>query len=223
MRQTPPDSEDARDHLQVPPADDLGLSGLPSRPPDEGPSEADIEESERASSGNQGKWLARAGIVILIVAIASMIIPMLMVIFPPDRAAPAVPASSARGTVAVVTRVIDGRTIEVQIDGKAAIVRYLGIKLPDDDLWREWSARVNRDWVSEKTVVLERDVTDTDSEGRLLRYVWLDDLLVNGGIIAAGLGTFAVESPDLRYAPDLARYERNARQGKVGMWQATGA
>lgn len=230
MRQQPPDSHDARDQLPPLPEDDFNLSGRSARGRaeddgpafDEGPSPEDIEASERAASGRPGRWLARAGIVFLIIAIASMIIPMLLVLLPQGSAPASSTSGPVRGTRALVTRVIDGRTIAVDIDGKPATVRYLGVELPTGEPWREWSARVNAQWVDGKTVVLEKDVTDTDSEGRLLRYVWLGDLLINAGILAVGLGTFTAQSPDLRYASDLARYEENARREKVGIWQTSG-
>lgn len=230
MRQQPPDSRDARDQLPPLPEDDFSLSGRSLRGRaqdegpafDEGPSQEDIEASERAASGRPGRWLARAGVVFLIIAIASMIIPMLLVLLPLGAAPESSSSAPVRGTPALVTRVIDGRTIAVDIDGKAATVRYLGVEIPSDDLWREWAARVNAQWVDGKTVVLERDVSDTDAEGRLLRYVWLGDLLVNAGMLAVGLGTFAAQSPDLRYASDLASYEANARREKVGIWQTSG-
>ena len=50
----------------------------------EGPSEADIEASERAASGTTGRWLARAGIIFLLIALASLIVPAIMLLFPPE-------------------------------------------------------------------------------------------------------------------------------------------
>jgi micrococcal nuclease len=190
---------------------------------DEGPSEADIEASERASSGTTGRWLARAGIIFLLIAMASLIVPAIMLLFPPGAGAPAQTANLPERTSAVVTDVIDGITIEVDVGGQPFVVRYLGVELPaQEEPWRGLAGEVNRNWVNGRSVLLERDVTDTDRDGRLLRYVWVDDLFVNGALIAVGLGTHAVQFPDLRYSADLEIYERNARAEKVGIWQTRG-
>ena len=194
-----------------------------SKERDEGPSKADIEASERPTSGRGGRWLARAGIIFLIVALLSLIIPALMLLLPPARSAATPGSSLPARTSGVVTEVIDGVTIRVEIDGASVLVRYLGIAPPPaDGPWRGWASAVNERWVGGKTVLLERDVTDIDPDGRLLRYVWVDDLFVNGALIAVGLGTHVDQFPDLRYSADLDMYERNARAEKIGIWETRG-
>jgi micrococcal nuclease len=189
----------------------------------EGPSEADIAASERASSGSTGKWLARAGLVFLLLALLSLIVSAIVPFLQQDGASPAgMPAVPDRSR-ALVTGVIDGNTIAVEIEGAAYEVRYLGVDLPPPgDPWRGWAASVNSRWVAGKTVLVERDATDADEDGRLLRYVWVDDLFVNGALLAVGLGSHTDRYPDPRYSPDLALYERNARAEKLGMWQTRG-
>jgi endonuclease YncB( thermonuclease family) len=174
--------------------------------------------------GRTGRWLARAGIIFLIVALLSLIIPALMLLFPPARGAVGQATPLPARTSGVVTEIIDGITVRVEIDGKPFVVRYLGIALPpSNDPWRGWTSAVNERWVGGKTVLLERDVTDADADGRLLRYVWVDDLFVNGALIAIGLGTHVDQFPDLRYSTDLEMYEQNARAEKVGIWETRGA
>ncbi|MBI2965607.1 MAG: hypothetical protein HYY34_05335, partial [Chloroflexi bacterium] len=122
---------------------------------DEGPSKADIEASERPTSGRGGRWLARAGIIFLIVALLSLIIPAVMLLFPPVRGAADPGSLLPTRTSGVVTEVIDGITIRVEIDGASFLVRYLGIALPPpDDPWRGWASAVNERWVAGKTVLL---------------------------------------------------------------------
>ena len=77
---------------------------------------------------------------------------------------------------AYVTRVIDGDTIEVKIDGEEFKVRLIGINCPEKG---ESQYEVVRQKVENQilntTVYLEKDVSNTDKYDRLLRYVWIEE------------------------------------------------
>jgi len=97
-------------------------------------------------------------------------------------------------TVPVVTRVIDGDTIEVSIAGESYKVRYIGIDTPELDDKRpkfcalaQEATRYNRELVKGKTVRLEKDISETDQYGRLLRYVYVGDIFVNAELVRQGL------------------------------------
>ncbi|MBI4220086.1 MAG: thermonuclease family protein, partial [Chloroflexi bacterium] len=188
----------------------------------EGPSLRDRELSERPQSGKPGKWLARAGFAFLALAVLSMVIPAILVFLPARGQDPADTRSRIK---AEVIDIIDGATIQVKIDGKPYAVRYLGVELaPPGDLWRTYAGAANREWVEGQTVFLERDITDADAEGRLLRYVWVgDDLMVNAALIAVGLARYSEEPPDVRYSAVLKQFESNARAEKTGIWRTRGA
>ena len=69
-------------------------------------------------------------------------------------------------------------------------VRYIGVATPEyGHPWYDLVTDVNRNWVVGKEVDLERDKVDSDSQGRLLRYVYLDGAMVNAALIAVGLGS----------------------------------
>ena len=71
--------------------------------------------------------------------------------------------------VARVTQVIDGDTIRVEGGYK---VRYIGIDTPEmGEAFGMEAWQANRKLVEGKKVRLERDVSETDKYGRLLRYV----------------------------------------------------
>src|SRR3990167_1293984 len=79
-----------------------------------------------------------------------------------------------------VVKVIDGDTIE--IDGGAR-VRYIGIDTPETvsptsaiECYGKESSNKNRELVEGKTVRLEKDVSEIDKYGRLLRYVYVGDI-----------------------------------------------
>jgi len=82
----------------------------------------------------------------------------------------------------------------VLIDGVEYRVRYIGIDTPEtfhptrgeQPYGKEASAR-NKELVGGRTVYLEKDISETDRYGRLLRYVWLEDgTMVNGALVADG-------------------------------------
>ncbi|MEA2016532.1 MAG: thermonuclease family protein [Actinomycetota bacterium] len=74
-------------------------------------------------------------------------------------------------------RVIDGDTIELE---NGDIVRYIGINTPEtDEFYGDIATSKNSDLVLNKTLRLEKDVSETDKYGRLLRYVYVGDIFVN--------------------------------------------
>lgn len=121
-------------------------------------------------------------------------------------AAPIGPTEQAR-----VVEVIDGDTIVVDRGEGAETVRYIGIDTPereDPPELYEAADRANRALVEGRTVVLERDVSEVDRFGRLLRYVWLDEpdgwVMVNLELVRSGVAEIVVFRPDVRHL-DLFR------------------
>ena len=118
-----------------------------------------------------------------------------------------------------VTRVIDGDTITIAGGYK---VRYIGIDTPEVYPRVEafgieaWQA--NRELVEGKEVRLERDVTETDRYGRLLRYVYVDDIFVNAELVRLGLARSKAYPPDTEYQDLLEEMEAEAREAGRGMW-----
>jgi endonuclease YncB( thermonuclease family) len=128
-------------------------------------------------------------------------------------------------TTPLVTRVIDGDTIEVNIAGTTYKVRYIGIDTPElDDKRPEFCAlaqeatRYNRQLVEGKTVRLEKDITETDQYGRLLHYVYVDDTFVNAELVRQGLAWAISYPPDTKYQGYLEELEAEARQAGRGIW-----
>jgi endonuclease YncB( thermonuclease family) len=127
-----------------------------------------------------------------------------------------------------VTRVIDGDTIEVNIGSAIYKVRYIGIDTPElDDKRAEYYAlaqeatRFNRQLVERKTVRLEEDVSQVDKYGRLLRYVYVDDIFVNAELVKQGLAWAKAYEPDTKYQDILEEAEKEARQAGWGIWALT--
>lgn len=128
-------------------------------------------------------------------------------------------------TRCLVTRVIDGDTIEVHTEGKLYKVRYIGIDTPETKHPTkpvEWmgkeAAAKNEELVGGKIVGLEKDVSDTDRYGRLLRYVWVRDLMVNAELVRLGFAQVSTYPPDVRYQKRFLQLQREARENGRGLW-----
>jgi micrococcal nuclease len=76
--------------------------------------------------------------------------------------------------------------------------------------------------VAGKTVVLEKDVSETDQYGRLLRYVWLQQgpswTLVNLELVRLGYATALRYPPDVKYADLFEAAQSGAESSLVGIW-----
>lgn len=128
-----------------------------------------------------------------------------------------------------VVRVVDGDTIVIDRGGGNERVRYLGIDTPEsvkpntpvEFMAREASA-ANEELVAGREVVLERDVSDTDHYGRLLRYIWLREgdnwVFVNLELVRRGVAQVVTYPPDVRWTDTLLAAQREARDAGVGLW-----
>ncbi len=127
--------------------------------------------------------------------------------------------------IATVTFVIDGDTVIVRrLDGSEASVRYIGIDAPEretEPLWEE-STELNEELVDGREVFLEKDVSDTDKFGRLLRHVWIPNdfgwELIGAEIVRLGLADAKTYPPDTLWDPEYASAESEARASDAGIW-----
>ena len=131
---------------------------------------------------------------------------------------------------AVVTRVVDGDTIRVDINGKEYPVRYIGIDAPEPNATdpavkklADAATRINATLVEGQDVFLERDVSETDRFDRLLRNVWLVDsggsrVLVNLELVRLGYAKVTTYPPDEKYVGYLMTAEASAKADQLGLW-----
>ena len=126
---------------------------------------------------------------------------------------------------AEVTRVVDGDTIEVMMGGTTYKVRYIGVDTPETVdprrpvgcYGREASER-NRQLVQGKTVGLEKDISETDDFGRLLRYVWVDGEMVNASLVREGYAIASTYPPDVKHQELFLGLQQEARDAGRGLW-----
>ena len=132
---------------------------------------------------------------------------------------------------AEVVRIVDGDTIVVVIDGREERVRYVGVDAPElanrdtgaaAECGADRATDANRDLVADVQVELERDTSDRDRFGRLLRHVWTtvdgERVLVGEQLVADGAIEARSYPPDTRYDGRLDAAERDARSAALGIW-----
>lgn len=128
----------------------------------------------------------------------------------------------------VVRRVVDGDTIEMRIGRTNETVRLLGIDTPEtvhptkpvECFGPEASART-KELLAKGTVVrIERDTEARDHFGRLLLYVFVDDVMVNERLLREGFARPLSITPNVAHAATFDHLAGQARDSGVGLWGA---
>lgn len=139
---------------------------------------------------------------------------------PPPSAGPIRVDSVPDGNAARVENVIDGDTLDVQLNGRSYRLRYIGVDTPerDEPFYAEATA-ANRDLVAGETVILVKDVSETDQYGRLLRYVYLPDgTFVNATLLRDGYARLVTFPPDIAQQAYFQQLQTDARLAGRGLW-----
>ena len=120
---------------------------------------------------------------------------------------------------ATVLRVIDGNTIVVDTERGERTVQMIGVDTPIyGDRFHEFAQEVTQSWIFGAQIALEADVDDKDDQGRLLRYVYLDGVMINAAILLNGLGTAVNDGRNMRYNSYLSGMQRRAQDSGIGIW-----
>lgn len=133
---------------------------------------------------------------------------------------PAAELTVPAGESARVTRIYDGDTIDVELSDGIYRLRYIGIDTPErEEPFYQEASDFNREMVEDQTVILVRDVSDTDPYDRLLRYVYLlDGTFVNGEMMRNGMARLVIFPPDVAQTDYLRGLQAEAKEAGVGMW-----
>lgn len=123
-----------------------------------------------------------------------------------------------------VKRVIDGDTIELEAGQK---VRLIGIDSPESVDPREAVQCFGKEAYSnlktlleEKIIKLEKDISETDKYGRLLRYVYLDKIFINETLVRTGFAKASSYPPDIKFQGKFREAEAYARNNSLGLWDS---
>lgn len=126
-----------------------------------------------------------------------------------------------------VTKVVDGDTIQIE-GGKT--VRYIGIDTPETvdprttvQCYGKEASNRNKQIVEGATIGLEKDVSETDKYGRLLRYVYKDDAMVNLTLVQEGYAYSSSYPPDIKHQDKFRTAEQQAKSGQKGLWGSCNA
>lgn len=124
---------------------------------------------------------------------------------------------NATSQSATIRQVIDGDTVTLASGEK---VRLLGIDTPEigEYFYEEASQRL-RELVGNKQVRLEKDISETDRYGRLLRHIYVDDVWINELMIAEGYAKFITYPPDVSHVETFKALQKEALENNRGMWQ----
>lgn len=144
-----------------------------------------------------------------------------------DKPATSSAVIGIKGERAWVSKVVDGDTIEIST-GKA--VRFVGIDTPETvdprrpvGCFGKEASNETKSLLSGKEVILQKDVSEEDKYGRLLRYVYLplengQLLFVNDYLVREGFAKVYTYPPDVRFNEQFREAEREAREGNRGLW-----
>lgn len=121
----------------------------------------------------------------------------------------------------LVTKVIDGDTIELEGGQK---VRYIGIDTPElkgDECYAKQARDKNKELVEGKRVKLQKDISETDKYGRFLRFVYNENGdFINNILVQEGYATVATYPPDVSYQELFQKSQQEAISQNRGLWNA---
>lgn len=138
---------------------------------------------------------------------------------PTGSTQPTEPTGTGTGTEAEVLGVTDGDTFDVRLVGAAETVRLIGINAPEQgECFSTEATAALTDLLEDGTVHLVADESDRDQFGRLLRYVFVDDLLVNEVLVRDGFAQAYRYEPDVARADQLDAAQAEARAAERGLW-----
>jgi micrococcal nuclease len=131
-------------------------------------------------------------------------------------------------TTATVVSVIDGDTIDVIVEGSTEQqrVRYIGIDTPEPyaeavpECGSAAASTRNEELVSGQSITLVPGALPYDTYGRLLAYVYANNVFVNETLVTEGYATVMMIQPNTQYQTHFNNLYKTARTEKRGIWAA---
>jgi len=127
----------------------------------------------------------------------------------------------------MVEKVIDGDTVMI---AGSRLVRYIGIDAPeirrregknwiyDPQSFARKAKFLNQKLVEGKKVRLKYDVEKKDIYDRLLAYVYVGNVFVNGEMISRGYALTYIYPPNVKNASLLIKLQKKAKDNNRGFW-----
>ena len=129
-----------------------------------------------------------------------------------------------------ILTVIDGDTVDIEIDGRTERARLIGVNTPEtkhptkpiECFGPEASAYMTQLLPKGTDVRIERDTEARDRYGRMLLYLYRnsDNLFINLDLISRGYGTPMSIEPNTFHRNDFVHAAALAEASNVGLWKA---
>jgi micrococcal nuclease len=146
------------------------------------------------------------------------------------KSSPALSHGIRSGFVVTILTVIDGDTVDIEIDGRTERVRLIGVNTPEtkhptkpiECFGPEASAYMTQLLPKGTDVRIVRDTEARDRYGRMLLYLYRnsDNLFINLDLISRGYGTPMSIEPNTFHRNDFVHAAALAEATNVGLWQA---
>lgn len=143
-----------------------------------------------------------------------------------------IPSNPTASTVVFpVLRVVDGDTIDVNINGTKERVRLIGINTPETvdpkrsvQCYGPEASKHMHELLAGKSVSLEQDplAGDRDKYGRLLRHVFFDGQDINAEEIKDGYAfEYTYQHKPYTHQAEYKKLQDEAKQNQRGLWSPT--
>jgi len=129
-----------------------------------------------------------------------------------------------------VTKVVDGDTFDIRVDGQTAKVRMIGVDTPETvdprkevQCFGKEASDMTKKLILDQVVTLKTDPTQgiSDKFGRLLAYVYRDDgLFVNQYLVENGYAHEYTYNIPYQKQDNFKTLAKKAREQKLGLWSS---
>ncbi|MFN4149330.1 MAG: thermonuclease family protein [Candidatus Sericytochromatia bacterium] len=118
----------------------------------------------------------------------------------------------------------DGDTLLVQIGNKKEKVRLLGVDTAEiaQGYWGSEAQKFTEKTTKGKEVKLETDVQERDKYGRLLAYVYINNVFLNELLVKEGYAQLLTYAPNVKYVDKLKKSQEEAKIASKGIWGKNG-
>jgi micrococcal nuclease len=139
-------------------------------------------------------------------------------------------ATTKNEVLITILKVIDGDTVDIDINGNTERVRLIGVNTPEtkhptkpiECFGPEASAHLTQLLPKGTHVRIERDIEARDRYGRMLLYLYResDNLFINLDLVSHGYGTPMSIEPNTFHRNDFVHAAALAETTNVGLWKA---
>ncbi len=123
-----------------------------------------------------------------------------------------------------VLKIVDGDTVILHDDSET-FLRYIGINSPEilthespGEPYSNEARQFNEQLLHGRNITIEFDKEKYDHYGRILGYVYADQILVNEELVRNGLATTLKVKPNTKYFDRISQAEEEAKKNKKGIW-----